>query len=128
VEAELKKKYCSVTRQLIYLYLALCEQCQLKEKTPKRGSVVRPIFSHYVNSRCQVDLTDMHSEPDRYYRFITNYQDHLTKFTILRPLKSKTAEEVAYQLMDIFCMFGAPFILRATMLQIFEQKKNTKLG
>ena len=42
-----------------------------------------------------------------------NYQDHLTKFTILRPLKSKTAEEVAYQLMDIFCMFGAPFILQS---------------
>ena len=42
-----------------------------------------------------------------------NYQDHLTKFTILRPLKSKTAEELAFQLMDIFCMFGAPFILQS---------------
>ena len=30
MEAEPKKKYCSVTRQLIDLYLALCEQCQLK--------------------------------------------------------------------------------------------------
>ena len=37
MEAEMKKKYCNVTRQLIDLYLALCEQCQLKEKTPKRG-------------------------------------------------------------------------------------------
>ena len=34
----------------------------------------------------------------------------LTKFTILCPPKSKTAEGVASQLMDIFCMFGAPFI------------------
>jgi len=42
-----------------------------------------------------------------------NYEDHLTKFTILHPLKSKTAEEVAYQLIDIFCMFGAPFILQS---------------
>jgi len=25
----------------------------------------------------------------------------------------QTAEEVAYQLMDIFCMFGAPFILQS---------------
>jgi len=64
-----------------------------------------------MNSWCQVDLIDMQSEPDRYYRFIMNYQDHLTKFTILCPLKSKTAEEVAYQLIDIFCMFGVPFIL-----------------
>ena len=59
------------------------------------------------------DLTDMQSEPDGSYRFIMNYQDHLTKFTILHPLKSKTAEEVAYQLIDIFCMFGAPFILQS---------------
>jgi transposase InsO family protein len=42
-----------------------------------------------------------------------NYQGHLTKFTIPRPLKSKTAEEVAYQIIDIFCMFGAPFILHS---------------
>src|SRR5215510_10483839 len=66
-----------------------------------------------MNSRCQVDVIDMQSEPDGCYQFFMNYQDHLTKFTILRPLKSKTAEEVAYQLMDIFCMFGAPFILQS---------------
>ena len=51
-----------------------------------------------------------------------NYQDHLTKFTILRPLKSKTAEEVAYQLMDIFCMFGAPFILQRDNCREFANK------
>jgi hypothetical protein len=34
-------------------------------------------------------------------------------FRILRPLKSKTAEEVAYQLMAIFCVVGAPFILQS---------------
>ena len=66
-----------------------------------------------MNSRCQVDLIDMQSEPDGYYRFIMNYQDHLIKFTIRRPLKSKTAKEVTYQLMDIFCKFGAPFILQS---------------
>jgi hypothetical protein len=43
----------------------------------------------------------MQSEPDGGYRFIMNNQGHLTKFTILRPLKSRTAEEVAYQLVDI---------------------------
>ena len=87
----------------------------VEEKDTETGLVVRPILSHYMNSRCQVDLIDRQSEPDGYYRFIMNYQDHLTKFNILRPLKRKTAEEVAYQLMDIVCMFGAPFILRATM-------------
>jgi len=51
-----------------------------------------------------------------------NYQDHLTKFTILPPLKNKTAEEVAYQLMDIFCMFGAPFIPQSENGREFANK------
>jgi len=85
----------------------------IEGKDKKRELVVRPVLSHYMNSRCQVDLIDMQSEPDGYYRFIMNYQGYLAKFTILRPLKSKTAMEVACQLMDIFCMFGAPFILQS---------------
>ena len=113
MEAELRNKYCNVTGQVVDLFLTLCEPCQLKKKTTKRGLVVRPIVPNCMNSRCQVDLIDIQSEPDRYYRFVMNYQDHLTKFTILRPLKIKTAEEMAYQLMDICCMFGAPFILQS---------------
>ena len=49
------------------LYLAQCEQCHLKKKIPKRGLIVGPILSHYMNSRCQVDLIDMQSEPGGYY-------------------------------------------------------------
>ena len=64
---KMKNKYCNVTLQVTDLYLALCEQCQLKKKTAKRGLVVRPIISHYMNSWCQVDFTDMQSEPDGYY-------------------------------------------------------------
>ncbi|XP_045471794.1 KRAB-A domain-containing protein 2-like [Harmonia axyridis] len=113
VEAEINKKYCNVTRTAIQIYLSLCEQCQGKKKIKKKGLVVAPILSDHMNSRCRVNLIDMQSKPDRDYRLILNYQDHLTKFTILKPLKSKTAEEVAYVVVDIFCMFGAPFILQS---------------
>ena len=57
-----------------------------------------------MNSRCQVDLIDMQSQPDGPYKHILNYQDHLTKMVVLRPLKSKTA--------DIFCDKGAPRVLQ----------------
>jgi len=67
MEAKLKNKYCNFTRQVTDLYLALCEQCQLKKKTTNRGLVVRPTLSHCMNSWCQVDFTDMQSEPDEYY-------------------------------------------------------------
>ncbi|XP_025264624.1 KRAB-A domain-containing protein 2-like [Camponotus floridanus] len=106
----------SIVRHVRYVV-----KCQLKKKIPKHGLVVQLILSDYMNSRCQVDLIDMQSEPDKDYRFIMNYQDHLTKFTILRPLKTKTAEEVAYQLIDIFCLFGAPCILQSDNGREFSQ-------
>ncbi|GBP34269.1 KRAB-A domain-containing protein 2 [Eumeta japonica] len=41
------------------------------------------------------------------------YQDHLTKFVLLRALQSKRATEVAYQLNYIFLTIGAPCILQS---------------
>ena len=52
----------------------------------------------------------MQSQKDEDYRFILNYQDHLTKMMVLRPLKTKTAEEVAYHLVGIFCNKGSPHV------------------
>ncbi|XP_059146922.1 tolloid-like protein 2 [Physella acuta] len=46
--------------------------------------------------KCQKDLIDMQSKPDGKYKFILSYQDHLTKFILLRALETKRAEEVAY--------------------------------
>jgi transposase InsO family protein len=66
-----------------------------------------------MNSQCQVDLIDMQSNPDCYMKFILVYQDHLTKFVLLRSLHSKRADEVAYHLLDIFTTFGAPNILHS---------------
>ncbi|CAF5167720.1 unnamed protein product, partial [Rotaria magnacalcarata] len=76
-------------------------------------NLIRPIISNDFHSRGQVDLIDMQSSPDGKFKFILNYQDHFTKFCILRPLKSKTAAEVAYNLLDIFTTFGAPAILQS---------------
>lgn len=41
------------------------------------------------------------------------YQDHLSKFCVLQPLKSKRAEEVAAKLLAIFCIIGCPKILQS---------------
>ena len=40
-------------------------------------------------------------------------QDHLTKFCVLRVVKSKRPVEVAGQLLDIFLLFWAPAILQS---------------
>lgn len=109
---EVKKKYCGITKEAVMIFISYCEECQLKRKKTRKGLVVKPIVSNAMNSRCQVDLIDMQSEPDGNYKFILVYQDHLTKFVQLRALQQKTAKEVAGELYKIFCIFGAPFILQ----------------
>ncbi|KFD53316.1 hypothetical protein M513_05797 [Trichuris suis] len=109
---ELSPKYKNITRYDIELYLQICEPCQKKHKGAEKGSVVLPMVFSDFNSRCQVDLIDFRSHPDGEYKFIMAYQDHLTKFVVLKALKSKKAE-VAHNLVDIFTLLGAPSILQS---------------
>jgi hypothetical protein len=110
----LNVKYANVTVEAIELYKSLCIECMKKRKRYAiKGVVVRPIISKDFGSRGQVDLIDMQSMPHGQYKWIMVYQDHLTKYCILRPLSTKRAAEVAYQLLDIFLLFGAPQILQS---------------
>ncbi|KHJ40261.1 hypothetical protein D918_09704 [Trichuris suis] len=99
---ELSPKYKNIGRYDIEPYLQICEAYQKKQKGAKKGVVVLPMVFSDFNSRCQVDLIDFQSHPDGEYKFLMAYQDHLTKFVVLKALKSKTAEEVAHNLVDIF--------------------------
>ena len=75
-----------------------------------------------MNNRCQVDLIDYQSCPSNRYKWLMVYQDHLTKFVFLRPLTSKRAEEVAYNLVDIFTIVRAPSILQSDNGREFVNK------
>ena len=70
-----------------------------------------------------MDLIDWTSDSGNRHRYIFTYQDHLTKYVILRPLKTKNAEEVFFNLIDIFCLFGAPNIL-----QVFKYCSNESVN
>ena len=108
---EVNKKYANVTRDVLNLFKEMCEECQLKKrKIASKGLVFKPLLSKDFNSRGQVDLVYMQSMRDG---DILHYQDHLTKFAVLRPLTSKLAAEVGFQLLDIFLLFGAPHILQS---------------
>lgn len=109
----LQQKYKNVTKEAVQIYLELCPTCLLKKRVKKRGLTVKPMVFQELNDRWQIDLIDMQSSPDGEYRFIFNCQDHLTKFTHLRPLKTKTAVEVAENLLEIVLVFGAPSILQS---------------
>ncbi|KAK7573634.1 hypothetical protein V9T40_010825 [Parthenolecanium corni] len=111
--ADLKKKYVNITAEMAQIFINLCEICQKKTKAPKKGVVVRPMVFSEMNYHCPIDLIDMQADADGTYKFILVHQDHLTKFVLLRPLHTKRACEVAYELIDIFTTFGAPNILQS---------------
>lgn len=108
----IKNKYY-IPKKAVELFASLCPICETKKNVPKKGIVTKPIVSRDFNLRGQVDLMDFQSCPDGEYKWLLNYQDNATKFINLRPLKTKRAVEVASELMKIFLIFGAPYILQS---------------
>lgn len=109
---DLKDKYM-VPVFAINIFLQLCKTCLSKKSFPKTGIVVKPLITDDFNRRGQVDLVDFQSSPDGEYKWMLQYQDHLTKFCFLRPLKSKEAKEVAIEILKIFLEVGCPNILQS---------------
>ncbi|CAF1543778.1 unnamed protein product [Rotaria magnacalcarata] len=70
--------------------------------------------SHVMNRLCEYDLIDLQNAHDGDYGYVLVYQDYLTKFTQLRPLKTKSPIELGTTLMDIFCIFGPPLVLQSS--------------
>lgn len=116
------QKYANITRCEVQMYLDLCIICEQKRSQKKKGIVVKPLLYNEINERAQVDLIDMQTCPDGEYKFIMTYQDHLTKYVVLRPLKSKSASAVAYELLDIFCNYSAPSVLQSDNGREFVNK------
>ena len=125
---ETSKKFANITHESLNLFKTLCVQCQGKRKrVTTKGVVVKPIISNDYCSRAQVDLIDMQSMAKAQYKWIMNYQDHLTKFCVLPPLTTKRATEVIYHLLDIFLLLGAPAILQSDNGAEFTAKVITEL-
>ncbi|XP_064093255.1 KRAB-A domain-containing protein 2-like [Macrobrachium nipponense] len=107
---EVCEQYGNIPRSIVSLYIVHCER---RRKETAAGVVVRPLSVRDLNERGQVDLVDMQNMKDGSYRFILHYMEYLTKFHVIRPLKSKTAAEVAKELLFIFLDIGAPHILQS---------------
>ena len=114
----IKDKFANIPRMALSLYLETSRTCE--EKRRRQSLVPLPLQSSratWQNVHRSIWLTGAVSgrldSPTR----ILNYQDHLSKFVVLRPLRTKSAEEVAFNLVD-FCLFGAPNVIqvRRTMV------------
>ena len=65
---ELQNKYKNITTESIMIYLSLCLPCLKKAKITKKGLVVKPMIFNDMNSRGQVDLIDMQTQPSGEYK------------------------------------------------------------
>ncbi|XP_063875848.1 KRAB-A domain-containing protein 2-like [Scylla paramamosain] len=76
-----------------------------------------------MNSRAQVDLIDMQSQPDGKHRFILNYQDHLTKMVCL---PGSTDEKLLKRLLSTSLIYSVtkepPISCSLTMEEEFSNK------
>lgn len=70
----------------------------------------RPKIFSFINSRARVHLIIMQSPAGG---ILVNH-DHLTKFFQFQPVPCKCLPKIAYSILDIFTIFGAPSILQVS--------------
>ena len=106
----------NISLKHVGLFISTCKIC-LKKRAPKSSlssdAIITPIISSNFGERGQVDLIDMSSFKTTQHRYILNYQDHFTKFCVIRPLINKYVSSVVKELIDIFSIIGCPRILQS---------------
>jgi len=100
----------SAVKKVIVNCIRCVEKCKKKSVC---SVVVRPITSSALNDRGQIDLIHYRTEPDGEYKWLLHYKEHLTRFSILRPLEFKKAALVARELLQIFLLCGVPRVLQS---------------
>ncbi|KAI6655706.1 KRAB-A domain-containing protein 2-like [Oopsacas minuta] len=84
-----------------------------KEEAYDKGVVVSPIVTKESLSRGQVDLIDMQAMPQSQNKWITVYQDHLTKFVSSNPSQQSVQMKLHFNLVDILLLLGVLTILQS---------------
>ena len=62
--ADTSNKFASIKKEMTLLFLPMYGVCQQKKK--RSGLVSTPILHSEVNSRCQIDLTEIDSDTTRW--------------------------------------------------------------
>ena len=127
-------KVCNVSLEIVNKILKLCSVCEerstIKTKRQRQSQTPIVITSNHFGHRGQLDLVDMGSCEDpegEGYKYLFHYQvsvlqaleslvfwqDHFYKMSVLAPLKSKSAAEVARVFVThVVAYYGAPIILQ----------------
>ncbi|XP_024082940.1 KRAB-A domain-containing protein 2-like [Cimex lectularius] len=121
----LKEKYKNVGIRSIQEFIQGCNVCCMKLLSFKNVTKPADFISRnvpYVKEiqvRGHVELLNFSHNPDGEFNYVMVYQDLETDFTVLRSVRTNTAEEVADKLVDVFTMIGAPYVLESDEERIF---------
>lgn len=102
----------NLTRKMIDCYLPLCSLCLEKKSVSLKRVIAKPILMNNYLERMQIDLIDMLTKADGQYKWILTCADHFTKWTSVRPLRSKRGIKVVHALLDVFAETGVPELLQ----------------
>ena len=94
-------------------FVAACEQCARFNVKRSGFRPLRFINAKYPFEHLAMDLGELGTTSPRGNNFILVVVDVFSRFVLLRPLKTKAAEEVARALWRIMCDFGAPKIIQS---------------
>ena len=97
-------RYYGVNKETVIWLLARCAIC-LHDRPNKTRLPLEPIVVNKRLERVQVDLIDMRHQPDEQFKWICHFRDHYSKFSVLFPLKSKQAAEVAESVCYNYCAY-----------------------
>ena len=111
--AALNQRFFGIKRQEVEFLLKHCRTCTQTKSQPRTARApLKPIKTHNIFERIQIDLIDMLTTPDAVYKWILHTADHFSKFSSSFALKSKHAIEVTEKLALWIGLFGPPHILQ----------------
>ena len=108
-----KPRYHHITEQCCDLICLDCPECLGEKEVKKPRAGFKPLITHGMNMRGQVDLVDMQSLGNDTFRFLMTYQDHAIKDVYLSNLRTKRMIEVAHNLLRIWSILGVPLIIHS---------------
>ena len=101
----------SYNAKMCEAYLKCCPYCVNLQIFPSTRAGSKPIIHLGTWSAVQMDLIDFTKQPDGDWRYVLSTKCHFSRFAILKPVKTKTHEEIATNLLQIFSIFRLPNLI-----------------
>ena len=98
----------SYTQELTRTFVTFCPTCSKDQTFPTTRAGTNPIVHTGPWRSVQIDLIDFSKMPDNLFKYVLSMKDHFSRFAVLRPLETKTHNEVARHLVETFSLFGVP--------------------